>query len=35
MTAFSQLLAFIAEIVQFINLFEAILLFLGFFGVTI
>lgn len=35
MSALDQLLAFIAEITQFVNLFEAILVFLSFFGLNL
>ena len=35
MTVIDQLLAFIAEITQYVDLFEAILVFLGFFGITL
>ena len=35
MTVLDQLLAFIADITQYINLFESLLVFLGFFGITL
>ena len=35
MSVIDQLLAFIAEITQYVDLFEAILVFLGFFGITL
>ena len=35
MSLIDQLLAFIAEIVQFVDLFEAILIFLSFFGINL
>lgn len=35
MTVIDQLLAFITEITQFINIFEALIVFLSFFGVNL
>ncbi len=35
MTVLDELLAFITEITQFINLFEALVVFLSFFGVNL
>lgn len=35
MTVIDQLLAFIADITQYVDLFQAIIVFLGFFGITL
>lgn len=35
MSVLDQFLAFIADITQYVNIFEAILVFLSFFGVTL